>query len=182
MKKEITFESDKFRMHFFYDDRSINEVQVRKLKAWNQVLLKALTDFSFKGILKEVLKRRNIQTLVLNFNLVGDAKIKKLNLEYRGKNKITDVLSFPMQDDIRCGEFDFFSPELELGDLFICKSVCEKQAREFNLSFEEEFVHLATHGFLHLIGFDHEISDEEEKIMEGFEEKIIKLISKLIKK
>ena len=117
------------------------------------------------------------ESFSLNITLCNDEKIKELNSEFRDKNKITDVLSFPLEEDIRSGEFDYFLPHIELGDIYICESVCRKQAKEFKLEFFEEFIHLAIHGFLHLCGYDHEISEQEEKLMESLEAKLISKIS-----
>ena len=114
----------------------------------------------------------------LNVNLVGDNEIKQINKQYRKKDKVTDVLSFPLQENLRGGKFDNFLEELELGDLFICDSVCAKQAEEFSLTYIEEFLHLVVHGFLHVCGYDHEISEAEEKTMEKLEEEILMEIKK----
>ena len=70
----------------------------------------------------------------------------------------------------------------ELGDIFICREVALRQAKEFGISIEEEILHLFIHGFLHLCGYDHEISREEEKLMFGLEEKLLEKISKKLKK
>ena len=113
------------------------------------------------------------QILNLNLLLVDEPTIKQLNSEHRAKDKVTDVLSFPHQENLRGGEFSFFAPEEELGDIIICSEVCLKQAEEHGLSFDEEFLHLAVHGFLHIIGYDHEISESEEKLMENLEEKLL---------
>lgn len=119
------------------------------------------------------------ETLSFNLSLCSSEKIIQLNSDYREKNKITDVLSFPIQDDLRAGEYDDFLPEIELGDIYICQEVCAKQALEFELEFREEFLHLAVHGFLHLCGYDHEINENEEKLMEKLELDLIKRISDL---
>ena len=66
---------------------------------------------------------------------------------------------------------------VELGDLFICKSKILTQAKEFSLTPVEEYIHLAVHGFLHLCGYDHELNQKEEALMEGLEEKLIKKVS-----
>lgn len=123
---------------------------------------------------------REITSVFINVNLCGDTKIKELNKEYRGKDKITDVLSFPLNEDLRdIDNFPFLGvDELHLGDIFICNSVTKKQAEEFKLSYEEELVHLAAHGFLHLLGYDHEISDEEEEIMEAEEKWMMEKMTK----
>lgn len=115
----------------------------------------------------------NSQILNLNLLLVDSNEIKRLNKEYRDKDKITDVLSFPQHENLRHNEFEFFAPEEELGDIIICLEVCRKQALEHMLSFEEEFLHLAVHGFLHLCGYDHELGEEEERLMESLEEKML---------
>lgn len=117
--------------------------------------------------------------ITVSITLCSSDKIIELNSQYRNKSKETDVLSFPVQENIRGGEVDSFSPELELGDIYICKDVCLKQAREFKLEFREEFIHLAVHGFLHLCGFDHEISSSEEELMEELEKKLITRITQI---
>ena len=118
----------------------------------------------------------------LSIELCSEAKIQELNSNYREKDKITDVLSFPIQDDIRNGEFDKFSPELEIGDIVICEEVCQRQAREHSIDFSDEFYHLAIHGFLHVCGYDHEISLEEENLMEGLEKKLLEDLSNMLNK
>lgn len=179
MKKEILITSGILSLSFFYDDKKMNSKKEKDFKLWIDRLSKSLESFLKGKELKDIMKSNGVKRVFLNLNLVTDYKIKKLNSTYRNKNKITDVLSFPMQENIRLNELDVFNGDLELGDLFICESICEKQALEFKLTFFEEFVHLASHGFLHLLGFDHEISLSEEKLMEKLEVKIIKKISKL---
>ncbi len=117
----------------------------------------------------------------LSVTLCDDEKMQELNRDYRGKDKTTDVLSFPLFEDLRSGG-EFLFGLAELGDIFISVSVMKKQAEEFNVTIEQEFLHLLTHGFLHLCGFDHEISSEEEKLMESLEKKLIeKIYNKLFK-
>lgn len=182
MKKEFLFKEGKLSLNLFYDDKMLEKKEEKKIKIWSQKLACALNFFCHQKELKIILSSHQVKNIFLNLNLVGDYKIKRLNNEYRGKNKTTDVLSFPMQDNVREGKLDAFHGELELGDIFICKNICIKQAEEFELNFFEEFVHLATHGFLHLIGYDHEISQVEERLMEKLEEKIVKKISSLTSK
>ena len=171
MKKELSFESKEIDIYFYYDSRTLTAGQARAYKKSMSLLAHGFEKFKSKRLkLKD-------KRFVLNLTLCGDYKIKSLNSQYRNKNKITDVLSFPLQDDIRSGDFDTFSPELELGDLFVCHSVCVRQAKEFQLTYQEEFLHLSTHGFLHLCGYDHEINEKEEQVMENFEEEILTTIS-----
>ena len=120
----------------------------------------------------------NLENISVSINLCSDDKIISLNNDYRTRNKITDVLSFPVQENLRQGLYDKFLPSLELGDIYICESVCYKQAEEFNIDFRSEFIHLAIHGFLHLCGFDHEINESEEKLMESMEQKLLGRIEK----
>ena len=125
-------------------------------------------------------KKKGISLLSLSLTLCGKEKIKVLNRDYRGKNKITDVLSFPVHDQLHLLKK---SPVhiLELGDIIICREVVISQAREFSIDRESELMHLLVHGFLHLLGYDHEISLKEEKIMQEIEQKILRKISKKLK-
>lgn len=81
----------------------------------------------------------------ISVNFVGRAKMKSMNLEYRDKNRATDVLSFPGSDD-----FD------HLGDLFICPDVVLKRSRFREAMANKMCKKLIIHGFTHLLGFDHE--------------------------
>lgn len=114
----------------------------------------------------------------IHLECVDESRIQTINKEYREKDKVTDVLSFPQQENLRAGYYDFLAPENEIGDIIICDKVCARQAVEFKITYMEEFLHLAVHGFLHLCGFDHEISDEEEKIMENYESQILEKVKK----
>ena len=104
----------------------------------------------------------------LSLNLVGEGKIRSLNKKYRGKNKVTDVLSFGM-DYKTSGKCDIIS----LGDIFICLPFAKKQARKEGIELKKELSRLVVHGFLHLLGYDHEKSSKDTKIMLGLEEKIL---------
>jgi rRNA maturation RNase YbeY len=153
---------------FYYESAFIKKDQLPEYKEWINYALKAIDDFS--DLEKE---------LYINLSLTSDQEIKEINQESRGKDSITDVLSFPMEENIRKGEYDDFLPELDVGDILICKSLCEAQAVEFKITYMEEFVHLFMHGFLHVWGYDHEISEEEEKLMSKLEEDLIKKISEI---
>lgn len=119
--------------------------------------------------------------LSLSILIVDDQEIQSINKEHRGKDKATDVLSFPMQESIKDNIIDNVFDELHLGDIVISKDTCEKQALENNISFIDEFIHLLSHGFLHLLGFDHELSDEDDKLMRALEVELIDIISKIKK-
>jgi len=90
--------------------------------------------------------------------LASDAEMQRLNADWRGKDKATDILSFPA--DARDGSF--------LGDLALGFGVCSGDARRLGLSLEDHVTHLLIHGYFHLLGFDHE-TDEEAGEMEAME-------------
>jgi probable rRNA maturation factor len=130
----------------------------------------------------------SVNSVSFSLILCGKAKIRGLNRTYRQIDKVTDVLSFPLHENLR---FDKkvtqknrgpVLPEVELGDLVICREKVISQSKEFNLTFEEEYIHLVIHGFLHLLGFDHEISLKEEKVMEKFEQELVLKVLKKYKK
>jgi len=92
--------------------------------------------------------------------LVDDERMRELNKQYRGQDRATDVLSFPQNT----GEEKGLNPHL-LGDVVISIVTARRQSAEHGLSLEEELVLLLIHGILHLLGFDHERSDEEARLM-----------------
>ncbi len=121
-----------------------------------------------------------VQEVSLTLTLCGRTKIKNLNRTYRKKDKATDVLSFPIYENLRPDKLvsDKNLPQMDLGDLIICREVARAQSKEFKVSYAQEVIHLMVHGFLHLLGFDHEISKKEEMIMEEIEAKLVKSIYK----
>ncbi len=96
----------------------------------------------------------------LSLRLVDAEEIQQLNKTYRGKNKPTNVLSFPVGQG--------FNPEHLLGDLVICAEIVADEAHSANLALEAHWTHMLVHGVLHLLGFDHESNDQAEE-MEGLE-------------
>lgn len=96
--------------------------------------------------------------------IVGEKKIKQLNSIYRKKNQVTDVLSFENDDRL--------SREEPLGEILVCLPVAKKQAKQMKHSLKKEMNRLVLHGFLHLMGYDHEKEKEAEK-MESLETKIL---------
>ncbi|SHG86012.1 probable rRNA maturation factor [Thermosyntropha lipolytica DSM 11003] len=99
--------------------------------------------------------------------------IHQLNLQYRGQDKPTDVLSFAMQERGE-EEPDFLEEEADLlGDIVISLEQAFMQSREYGHSLERELGYLVAHGMLHLLGYDHE-DEESRKIMRDKEERIMK--------
>jgi len=102
--------------------------------------------------------------------LTDDAGIRTLNNNWRGIDKPTNVLSFPaLQPTGPLGEDD---PPRMLGDIAIAYETMRREADEAQKPFEHHLSHLTVHGFLHLIGYDHETDDEAEE-MEALETKIL---------
>jgi len=116
------------------DDRG-RPVRVRGLAAW----LKRIAPAGARG--------------TVNIALVSDARIRQLNRAYRGKNRVTDVLSFPGSQSP--------APSPHLGDIAIARGVAWRQAREAGLPRTAELRVLALHGLLHLLGYDHERDNGE---------------------
>ena len=101
----------------------------------------------------------------VTIRLVDEAESHELNMTYRGKDKPTNVLSFPFEAP----------PGMEmplLGDLIICRQVVEKEAKEQEKALSAHWAHMVIHGSLHLLGYDH-IVDEEAEEMESIETEIM---------
>ncbi|MCO4314811.1 rRNA maturation RNase YbeY [Pectobacterium versatile] len=101
----------------------------------------------------------------VTIRIVDEAESRDLNNTYRGKDKPTNVLSFPFEAP----------PEVELpllGDLIICRQVVEREAAEQEKTVEEHWAHMVVHGSLHLLGYDH-IEDSEAEEMEALETEIM---------
>ncbi|MEO0327697.1 MAG: rRNA maturation RNase YbeY [Pseudomonadota bacterium] len=103
----------------------------------------------------------------LSILLANDKVLKELNNHWRHKDKPTNVLSFPAKE-ISTG--DIAGPLL--GDIAISVETAKNEAELENKHFEDHFIHLVVHGFLHLFGYDHN-SDDEAKIMENLETGIL---------
>ncbi|SRR5260221_4226523 len=96
--------------------------------------------------------------------LSNDRHVRRLNRDYRGKDKATNVLSFAALDAGKPPRREIWP----LGDIILAFGVVHKEARAQKKSLEEHLVHLVIHGVLHLLGYDHEDDDEAER-MEGLE-------------
>lgn len=139
------------------------------------------SDF-FDALLKETLRQlEQKDEYRIDVALVDLDTIKEYNASTRGIDKITDVLSYPAVDfasplKLREGAEGFlrddFSGLFQLGEIIICRPVCEAQAREFGHSVEREMGYLFVHGVLHLLGFDHD-TDEKYRQMRIVEEKVL---------
>lgn len=115
------------------------------------------------NILKLVLEEKGRTSAEVSVVYVDEAEMRTLNKRYRGANKSTDVLAFPMNE----GKFAVINPDL-LGDIVICVPAARKQAVQRGHSLERELTVLLIHGVLHLLGYDHS-TDEEESAMKELE-------------
>ncbi|GAB6152605.1 rRNA maturation RNase YbeY [Desulfosporosinus burensis] len=106
--------------------------------------------------------------------LVDDQRIHALNLEYRGVDRPTDVLSFALQEEMDEEPASEFEDEM-LGDIVISVERAREQAEEYGHSFEREIVYLAVHGTLHLLGYDHEEEDDKLEMRNKEEEVMTRL-------
>lgn len=130
---------------------------------------KNMTEKFFYSITDTVLILTKTVNVSLNLILTDNEYIKSLNSEYRHKNKPTDVISFAYRDD----PFPVIADTVEeLGDIYISLEKASEQAVEYEVTLADELIRLIIHGVLHLLGYDHEISEEEEKKMNLLEDKL----------
>ena len=106
----------------------------------------------------------------VSVRFTGDDEVKALNADWRGKDRATNVLSFPMVEPehlstlVRAGE-----GEALLGDIVLAHGVCAAEAADKGLGVRTHAAHLVVHGTLHLLGYDHERGDEDAETMEEAE-------------
>ena len=112
---------------------------------------------------------RNFHFTVHSLN---ESESKKLNQKTFNKNKPTDVLSFPLYNDIEALNQLDESMHEDMGDMFICRNVIKKNAEIYDKDFVEELQYIVIHGLLHLIGYSHEKNDK----LKTYESKLMKKI------
>ncbi len=127
---------------------------------WDEARISALIASILGRELPEVID------YVLSVHLVSDDTIQQLNAVYRAKDSPTDVLSFPLDK----GEFVLPPGEpVNLGDVVVSYPRAVAQAEEYGHSVERELAYLVAHGVLHVLGYDHELEDEQ-RVMRQKEE------------
>jgi probable rRNA maturation factor len=109
----------------------------------------------------------------LSVTFVDNEEIHALNREFRDKDKPTDVLSFPLFEADEGFEVDPAIGAVALSDIVISAERAWEQAEEYGHSFAREVCFLAVHSTLHLLGYDHEVSEEDEKYMNETQEEIL---------
>lgn len=145
-------------MEIYYDDRQ-DDIKITEE-------IKNLIEKSIAAVLKIEKLDENVEVSV---SFVGDDEIRDLNREYRGVDKSTDVLSFPMDDE-------FIIDNRILGDVIINTRRVMEQAEELGHSNERELSYLTVHSILHLLGYDH-MEDEDKKEMREREKFAMKELS-----
>ncbi len=118
----------------------------------------------------------------VNLSLVDEEEIRAVNREFRDKDQVTDVLSFPMQDFVKPAAYDFLeesmdafhpeSGELLLGDIMICVPRMRSQASEYGHGEKRELAFLVAHSVLHLLGYDHMTAADQE-LMEARQRQVL---------
>ncbi len=131
----------------------------KRLEAFFKVILRHFAKVKLRN--KKLLSQKKELTLVF----LSSAEMKKINFQFRRKNKPTDVLSFQSTDP------------LALGELLFCTDVLKIQAKEQKHSLEQEFLYMLIHGLLHLLGYDHELSKNEEKLMFRLQDQCFKQLN-----
>lgn len=101
----------------------------------------------------------------LSIALIGDHEMRPLNAKYRKQNRTTDVLSFALEDHSKAGKG-------MLGDVVISVEQARRQAKEHGATLKREMATLLIHGLLHLLGYDHERSTRQAKVMFAMERKL----------
>ena len=110
----------------------------------------------------------------VSVSFVDNEAIHKLNLEYREKDKPTDVLSFPMWEKEELSDGSALDGHaVTLGDIIISAEKAKSQAEEYGHSLEREICFLSVHSILHLLGYDHETSEEDEAYMKNKQEDVL---------
>lgn len=133
-------------------------------------------DEDLTKVAQEVFRLEEISDkLELSLTFVDKEEIHRLNREYRGVDRPTDVLSFPIYESkeelIRAEKdpYEIFEPVL--GDIVICMDIAKVQAKELGHSLERELMYLSCHSILHLLGYDH--MEDQDKIVMRNKEKIV---------
>ncbi|MDK2798659.1 MAG: putative rRNA maturation factor [Clostridiales bacterium] len=125
------------------------------------------------------------QAVEVSVTLVNNDQIKEINKEFRGKDMITDVLSFPILQfdeeqnilkEYNIGDYDYDEDLLLLGDIVISLEKAKTQAKEYGHTFEREVGFLTVHSMFHLLGYDHE-KESMAKVMRYKEEQVLKKLS-----
>lgn len=119
-------------------------------------------------VIERTLKHEKVKNATFSIVFVDEEKIKELNKNYRSVDRVTDVISFAFEDNLKI----VYNNVRFLGEIYICIPRMIQQAQEYGHSEERELAFLTVHGLLHLLGYDH-MEKDEEKVMFALQEKIL---------
>lgn len=133
-----------------------------KINFINQTLSDTL---EYEKLIKKIFKKFHDKK-VFSIIFVDKQEIQRINFEYRNIDKVTDVISFALNDNDMLNDM----ATDELGDIFICLDRAIEQAKDYGHSIEREVGFLSVHGYLHLLGYDHQTKEDEDKMFKRQEE------------
>lgn len=148
-------------------------VRINPVKLKNTVQTLLDTKY-FRNIFKKALPLCCSNRLELSIVFVSEKTIRQMNKKFRGIDKVTDVLSFPMFDYLDRGKL--LHNNL-LGDVVVCPLRAMAQAKEYNVDIDEEMIRLIIHGILHLLGYDHERGKKEAQRMSRVQNMLCDLLN-----
>ena len=145
-------------------------------------LMQQAADEAFRSEFEEYAEAAGLDIndidIEVSLTLAGDDEIKELNREYRSKDSVTDVLSFPQfgsKEELLAELTAEGREETLAGDVVICAEQAERQAAEYGTGIKREMLYLFVHSIMHLFGYDH-MDEEEKKLMRAREEEVLKAI------
>ena len=109
----------------------------------------------------------------VSVRFTSDEEVRSLNAQWRGKDKATNVLSFPMVETELLASLTRLQGEALLGDVVLARGVCVREAEEKGVEVRAHAAHLIVHGALHLLGYDHEGGDSQAEAMEELERRAL---------
>ncbi|WP_201574115.1 rRNA maturation RNase YbeY [Psychrobacter sp. H8-1] len=151
----------------FYGEDSLLPIMRATLDYMNERIKNGLTLPYFADINPELWQKK---PKALDIYITDESEGRELNLEARGKDYATNILSYP--SDLPASIIELM-PTLPLGELIICHAVVVREAAEQEKTVVQHISHLLVHGVLHLLGFDHELGQAEQDEMESFEIEIL---------
>ncbi len=152
---------------------------------WANEQSKKKAGFKLKALIKKAIKGTLVcenfnRNVILSVTFTDNEGIRLKNKEFREIDSATDVLSFPMYD-MRNGDMPEEYGDVELGDIVLSLERAEEQANEFGHSYERECAFLTVHSVLHLLGYDHVDSEEDDREMREHQRVVMKKIGLEVK-
>ena len=131
--------------------------------------IEKLLNNKLNKVVSTILDQEKMSDCVINLRLLNDKEMKKLNMQFRQKDKTTNVLSFP-NDDISVKQTK------NIGDIAISVEYVKAEAKKEGKTFDDHIIHMLAHGVYHILGYDHE-NNENAVIMENKEIQTLKKIN-----